>query len=414
MGLLTVIAEALHSLTKNVVRTGLSILGIVIGIAAVIAMMAVGTGTQKAVEEEISRLGDDWLVVWYEGRRRGAVRRREGVLPTVVQDDVQAIREQCQGIRALTLAHFFDGKQVVSPISNYNTTIRGMEPSCFDIFRWNVLRGRKMNDQDNALRCKVCWLGMTVVEELFGTLEPLGQTIRIDKHPVEVVGILEPKGSDANGEDLDDVVVMPLTTTQTLLAGNFPPRVFFAATESGVPVQVVKERIRTLLRERHKVGEGDEEPYGMFDRSVYAEARGRMTGAFKTLMTFIASISLLVGGVGIMNIMLVSVTERTREIGVRMAIGAKSRHILTQFLSEAVVLCGIGGVLGFSLGWALANFTVSSFMGVLTRGLTVECELSYTMVAVAISVSAGVGIFFGFYPAYRASRLDPIDALRYE
>ena len=414
MGLLTVISEALHSLTKNVVRTGLSILGIVIGIAAVIAMMAVGTGTQRAVEEEVSRLGDDWLVAWYEGRRRGAVRRKGGVLPTVVQDDVKAIRDQVRGIRALSLAHFFGDKQVVSSIGNYNTTVRGMEPPCFDIFRWDVLRGRKMTDEDNALRYKVCWLGMTVVEELFGTHEPLGQTIRIDRHPVEVVGILMPKGSDSEGEDLDDVIVLPLATSQTLLAGNYPPRMFFAATEYGVPVQVVKERIRTLLRERHKVGPDEEEPYGMFDRSMYADARGRMTGAFKTLMTFIASMSLLVGGVGIMNIMLVSVTERTREIGVRMAIGAKSRHILTQFLCEAVVLCAIGGVLGFSLGWALANFTVSSFMGVLTRGLTVECELSYTMVAVAIGVSAGVGIFFGFYPAYRASRLDPIDALRYE
>jgi putative ABC transport system permease protein len=414
MGLLTVIAEALHSLTKNVVRTGLSILGIVIGIAAVIAMMAVGTGTQKAVEEEVSRLGDDWLVVFYEGRQRGAVRRKGGVLPTVVQDDVQAIREQCPGIRALTLGHFFGDKQVVSAIGNYNTTVRGFEPSCFDIFRWDVLRGRKMTGEDNARRYKVCWLGMTVVEELFGTLEPLGQTIRIDRHPVEVVGILMPKGSDAEGEDLDDVIVMPLSTTQTLLAGNYPPRMFFAAAKYGVPVQAVKEQIRTVLRERHKVGPDEEEPYGMFDRSVYAEARGRMTGAFKMLMTFIASMSLLVGGVGIMNIMLVSVTERTREIGLRMAIGAKSRHILTQFLCEAVVLCAIGGVLGFALGWALANFTVTSFMGVLMRGLAVECELSYTMVGVAIGVSTGVGIFFGFYPAYRASRLDPIDALRYE
>ncbi len=414
MGLLTVIAEALHSLTKNVVRTGLSILGIVIGIAAVIAMMAVGTGTQKAVEEEVSRLGDDWLVVWYEGRRRGAVRGQGGVLPTVVQDDVEAIREQCKGIRALSLAHFFNEKQVISTIGNYNTTVRGFEPSCFDIFRWDVLRGRAMTDEDNVLRSKVCWLGMTVVEELFGTLDPLGQTIRVDRHPIEVVGILAPKGSDADGEDLDDIVVMPLATVQVLLAGNFPPRVFFAAAEAGVPVQAVKQRIQTLLRRRHKVGPDEEEPYGMFDRSVYAEARGRMTGAFKTLMTFIASISLLVGGVGIMNIMLVSVTERTREIGVRMAIGAKSRHILTQFLCEAVVLCAVGGMLGFALGWALAKFTTDRFMATLTRGLTVECEISYAMVAVAIGISGAVGVFFGFYPAWRASRLDPIHALRYE
>ncbi len=414
MGLLTVLAEALHSLTKNVVRTGLSILGIVIGIAAVIAMMAVGTGTQRAVEEEVSRLGDDWLVAWWEGRRRGAVRQKEGVRPTVVQDDVEAIREQVRGIRAMSLAYWFGGKQVISAISNYNTMIRGMEPSCFDIFRWDVLRGRTMTEEDNDQRRKVCWLGMTVVEELFGGMDPLGETIRIDRHPIEVVGVLMPKGSDADGEDLDDVIVMPVATSQTLLAGNRPPSVFFAAAERGVPIQTVKERILALMRKRHKVGPDEDDPYAMFDRSRYADARGRMTGAFKTLMLIIASMSLLVGGVGIMNIMLVSVTERTREIGVRMAIGAKSRHILTQFLCEAVVLCGLGGLLGFALGWGLAHFTTQNFMTTLTRGLTVECELSYTMVAVAIGVSGAVGVFFGFYPAWRASRLDPIDALRYE
>jgi len=190
--------------------------------------------------------------------------------------------------------------------------------------------------------------------------------------------------------------------------------VFYAAAYDGAGVKEAKEQIQALLRERHHVGEDEEEPYGMWDRSEFAETQGRMTGTFKTLLTFIGSISLLVGGVGIMNIMFVSVTERTREIGVRMAIGAKSRHILTQFLCESVVLCAIGGVLGFALGWVLASFTAYSFMEELTQGLKVECELSYTMVAVAIGVSAGVGIFFGFYPAWRASRLDPIHALRYE
>ncbi len=414
MGLLTLIVEALYSLRKNVVRTGLSILGIVIGIAAVIAMMAVGTGTQKAVEHEISLMGDDWIVVWYEGRRRGAVRRQGGVLPNMAHDDVAAIRAECRAVRAVSLAHNFGGKQVVSSYGNHNTLVRGIEPPCFSIRRWEVLRGREMTKEDIALRNKVCWLGTTVAEKLFGTFDPIGQTIRVDRHPVEVVGLLEPKGSGGGGDDLDDLILMPLTTTQTLLAGNRPPRMFYAAAANAGAVAEAREQIRRLLRRRHRVeGEGDE-PFGIWDRSQFAETRGRMTATFKTLLTFIGSISLLVGGVGIMNIMLVSVTERTREIGVRMAIGAKSSHVLTQFLCEAIVLCAIGGVLGFAVGWALANFTAYSFMEDLTGGLGVECELSSAMVAVAIGVSAAIGVFFGFYPAWRASRLDPIDALRYE
>ncbi|MBN1345503.1 MAG: ABC transporter permease [Phycisphaerae bacterium] len=414
MGPSTLVIEALHSLTKNVGRTALSILGIVIGIASVIAMMAVGTGTERAVEKEISRWGDDWIVVWYEGRQRGGVRRRGAMMPNVVEKDVEAIREQCPAVRAASLAHYCGDRQVVSSYGNYNTNIRGVEPSCFDIRRWEIMRGREMTDQDLGQRRKVCWLGMTVVEKLFGTIDPIGKTVRIDRHPFEVCGVLRPKGSSGQGDDADDLILMPLTTAQTLIIGNFPPSVFYAAAKPTASVQEAKEQIQKLLRERHHVGQDEEEPYGMWDRSQLAESNSNITGTFKTLLTFIGSISLLVGGVGIMNIMLVSVTERTREIGVRMAIGAKSRHILTQFLCESVVLCAIGGVFGFGLGYLLAEMTTYSFMEDLTGGLTVECELSYTMVAVAIGVSTGVGIFFGFYPAFRASRLDPIDALRYE
>jgi len=414
MGLLTLIIEALHSLTKNVIRTALSILGIVIGIASVIAMMAVGTGTEQAVQEEISRWGDDWIVVWYEGRQRGGVRRRGGMPPKVVEKDVEAIRQQCPSVQAVSLAHYAGDRQVVSSYDNHNTTIRGIEPSCFGIRRWEIMRGREMTDQDLGLRNKVCWLGMTVVEKLFGTIDPIGETVRIDRHPIEVCGVLAPRGSSGRGDDADDLILMPFTTVQTLILGNYPPRVFYAAAKPGVPVQAAKEQIRQLLRERHRVGEDEEEPYGMFDRGQIAESNSRITGTFKILLTFIGSIALLVGGVGIMNIMLVSVTERTREIGVRMAIGAKSRHILTQFLCEAVVLCAIGGIFGFGLGYLLAEVTSYSLLEDLTGGLSVKCELSYTMVVVAISVSTGVGIFFGFYPAYRASRLDPIEALRYE
>ncbi len=414
MGPLTLIAEALHSLTKNVVRTALSILGIVIGIASVIAMMAVGTGTQQAVEEEMSRWGDDWIVCWYEGRQRGGLRRRTGAEAHVVKKDSEAVRDLCQSIRAVSISYNIGDRQVISSYDNHNTSVRGVEPSFFGIRRRGVLRGREMTDQDVRLRSKTCWLGLTVVEKLFGTIDPIGETVRIDRHPIEVVGILTPKGSSGRGYDADDTVFMPWTSVQTLLAGNRPPYVFYAAAKPSVSMEAAKDEILQLLRERHHVSEGEEEPYGMFDRGQLAESNTKITGTFKILLTFISSIALLVGGVGIMNIMLVSVTERTREIGLRMAIGAKSRHILTQFLCEAVVLCAIGGLLGFGLGYVLAKVTSYSLLEDLTGGLTVECELSYAMVAVAIGVSTAVGMFFGFYPAYRASRLDPIEALRYE
>ncbi len=414
MGPLTIILEALNSLSKNIGRTALSILGIVIGIASVIAMMAVGSGTQRAVEHEISQLGDDWIVVWYEGIRRGMVRGKGGVLPNMARDDARAVLDQCSTIRAVSLVHMSPGKQVVSTFGNHNTMVRGVDEPYFSIRRQEVGRGREMTSEDLTLRRKVCWLGTTVVEKIFGTIDPLGQTVRIDRHPLEVVGVLAHKGAGFGGDDMDDLVLMPQTTMESLIAGNRPPQIFFAAARSAAHLEKAREQVKALLRERHHVAQDGEEPFGMWDQAQMAEINSRMTMTFKMLLTFIGSISLLVGGVGIMNIMLVSVTERTREIGVRMAIGAKNRHILTQFLSEAVVLCSIGGVLGFALGWALANFTAYSFMEDLTGGLAVECELSPTMVAVAIGVSVGVGVFFGFYPAWRASRLNPIDALRYE
>ncbi len=410
----TLTAEALSSLSKNIGRTVLSVLGIVIGIASVIAMMAVGTGTQKAVEEQMASLGDDWIVVWYSGIRRGIVRGKGGILPNMARDDARAVLDECSKVRAVSLMHVFGGKQVVSAYGNHNAVIRGVDLPYWDIRKEEVVRGRGMVADDLGMRRKICWIGMTVVEKLFGTIDPIGQMIRVDRHPIEVVGILKPKGSGFGGDDLDDTILMPLATVESLLAGKMPPHMFFAAVKRGHTIEAAREQITELLRERHYIGENEEEPFGMWDRSEMAKMNSKMTGTFKMLLTFIGSISLLVGGVGIMNIMLVSVTERTREIGVRMAIGAKGAHILSQFLFEAVVLCAIGGVLGFVLGWVLASFTAYSFMEDLTGGMAVECEVSYTMVAVAIGVSAAVGIFFGFYPAWRASRLNPIDALRYE
>jgi putative ABC transport system permease protein len=404
MGITTVIAESLQSLGKNKARTALSVLGIVIGIAAVIAMVAVATGAQKKVEREIAAIGDDWLVVGYWGMQRAGV-RQQGAPPNIAVDDANAVRREIVTARAVSMITRM-GAQVVSSYSNYQASVRGVEPSYFDIRRWDVPVGRLMTPEDMGMRAKVCWLGVTPARELFGGVPPIGQIIRINLVAFEVVGLLAPKGVSSDGEDLDNEVLVPFTSFQTMLAGNRPPRAFITAAAPGVTLDLLRSDIRGLLRQRHRLADGEDDGFRMWDRQESAEANTAATQAFNLLLTSIASISLLVGGVGIMNIMLVSVTERTREIGLRMAIGAQSTHILGQFLCEAVVLCSIGGLIGFAAGCGVADFVAWR--------LGWETEISYWMAAVAIAFATAVGLFFGFYPAWRASRLDPIEALRFE
>lgn len=405
MSPLTIIAESLHSLDKNKVRTFLSILGIVIGVAAVIAMVAVATGAQRKVEREIAAIGDDWLMIGYWGMQRSGVRRQSATPPNMTRDDAEAIARECSTVRAVSPTNRIS-IQVVSGFGNYQTACMGVYPSFFDIRRWTCLVGRPLNDDDMQMRSKVCCIGQTAANELFGSLNPVGQTVRVNRVAFDVVGLLTPKGTSSDGRDYDDVVLFPFTSFQRLIAGNEPSGTVFAAAQPGVPLSVVKEQIRSLLRQRHRLAESEDDTFRIFDRSQAAEANAEATRTFNLLLTSIASISLIVGGVGIMNIMLVSVTERTREIGLRMAIGANGLHILGQFLCEAVLLCAIGGLLGFALGWGGSSF-VSARLGW-------ETEVSYWMAGVAIAFSTAVGLFFGFYPAWRASRLDPIAALRFE
>ncbi len=405
MGPLTVIWESLHSLGKNKVRTGLSVLGIVIGVAAVIAMVAVATGAQRKVEREIAAMGDDWLVVMYWGMQRAGVRRQASLPPNLTRDDADAIARECPGVRAASPTNRI-GAQVVSGYGNYQTAVMGAYPNFFDIRRWKCSIGRVFTMEDMEMYNKVCCIGETAAKELFGPLNPVGQTVRVNRTAFEVIGLLEPKGTGTDGRDYDDIIVFPFTSFQRMIAGTEPSATLLAAGKPGVSLSTVTEQIRAVLRQRHRLADHEDDTFRIFDRSLMAQANAEATRTFNLLLTSIASISLIVGGVGIMNIMLVSVTERTREIGLRMAIGADSIHILGQFLCEAVVLCTIGGLLGFAAGWGASNMVA--------RQMEWETEISYWMAAVAIAFSTAIGVFFGFYPAWRASRLNPIDALRTE
>jgi len=405
MRLLTILAESLHSLGKNKIRTALSILGIVIGIAAVIAMVAVATGAQRRVEREIAAIGDDWLMIGYWGMQRTGVRRQEGTPPNMTRDDAEAILRECPAVRVVSPTNRMTA-QVVSSFGNCQTSVQGAYPSYFDIRRWVCTTGRLFTTEDMQRHAKVCCIGVTAANELFGAVDPVGQVVRVNRVPFEVIGLLSPKGVGTDGRDYDDVVLFPFTSFQRLIAGSEPSATIFAAAQPGVSLATATEQIRQLLRQRHRVAEDQDDPFRIFDRSVTAQAATEATRTFNLLLTSIASISLLVGGVGIMNIMLVSVTERTREIGLRMALGARALHILGQFLCEAVVLCAIGGLVGFVGGWGVAR--------VVSQQVGWETEVSYWMAGVAIAFATAVGVFFGFYPAWRASRLDPITALRYE
>jgi putative ABC transport system permease protein len=405
MNPLSVISESFRSLGKNKVRTALSILGIVIGIASVIAMVAVGAGAQRKVEAEIQSIGDDWVMIMYWGMQRSGVRKQSAMPLNMTRDDAEAVERECPAVRAASPMNRMS-MQVICAYGNYQTSIMGVYPNFFDIRRWACSVGQPFTLEDMQMNNKVCVIGTTAARELFGSVNPVGQTIRVNRAAFEIGGLLESKGTSSDGRDNDDTILFPYTTFQRVIAGNEPSGSFIAASRHDMPLSVAKEQIRQLLRQRHRVPDEEDDPFRIFDRSQAAQLVAESTQTFNMLLTIIASISLIVGGVGIMNIMLVSVTERTREIGLRMAIGANGWHILGQFLCEAVILCVVGGMFGFLGGWGVAQ--------VVSDKLGWAIDISYWMAGIAVAFASIVGLFFGFYPAWRASRLDPIEALRYE
>jgi len=397
-----------RALRVNKMRSALTMLGIIIGVGAVIAMVAVGTGASRKIAEQMASMGSNLLIVLPGATTAGGVRMGAGTQSTLTMSDAEAIQRECPAVS--DVAPTLNGTaQIVFGHLNWSTGVIGTTPSYLVVRDWDLSAGRSFTTQDVKSATKVCLLGQTVVDNLFGDQNPVNQTIRIMNVPFTVVGLLSPKGQDARGHDQDDMVLVPVTTAQKKLFGTqFPGmvRIITVKAKSADDLSDAERQITELLKQRHRIGPKQDNDFTVRNLTQMMEAREQSSKVMTLLLAAIASVSLLVGGIGIMNIMLVSVTERTREIGIRMAIGAKTWDIRLQFLIEALTLSLIGGVIGIIAGVSTAMI-LSSVSGWPTI-------VSAASIFLAVGFSGFIGIFFGFYPAYKASLLNPIDALRYE
>jgi putative ABC transport system permease protein len=399
---------ALRALMVNKMRSALTMLGIIIGVGAVIAMIAVGSGAKARIEEQIASMGSNLIMVMSGSSTSGGLRFGAGTVPTLTVDDAKAIVAEIPAVKYVA-PNTTGIAQVVFGNQNWSTIVNGTVPEVLEIRDWPLSSGRPFTQQDVDGATKVCLLGNTVVENLFGGIDPIGQIVRIKKVPFTVIGILAPKGQSTWGQDQDDIIFVPLTTAQKRLFGmQFPGMVRVIAVQAWGPEMVneAEEQITNLLRQRHRIQPNQESDFSVRNLTEVMSSREQSANVMSLLLGSIASISLIVGGIGIMNIMLVSVTERTREIGIRMAVGAKGRDILLQFLIESLVLSLIGGILGIGIGIA-GTLVLSTF----TQWPTL---FSIEAIFLAFLFSGSVGVFFGFYPARKASLLNPIEALRYE
>ena len=399
---------ALRALTVNKMRSALTMLGIIIGVGAVIAMVAVGTGAKQRIADQIASMGSNLLIVLSGSSTSGGLRFGSGTVPTLTVDDAKAIVNEIPGVKyvAPTLG---GAAQVVFGNQNWSTIINGTTPEALEIRDWSLSSGRSFTQQDLDGASKVCLLGQTVVDNLFGGIDPVGQVIRIKNLPMTVIGVLATKGQSTQGQDQDDTIIVPLTTAQKKLFGmQFPGMVRLILVQATTPevMKDVENQINDLLRQRHHIQPKQDNDFSVRNLTEIMSTAEQSAKVMQYLLLAIASISLIVGGIGIMNIMLVSVTERTREIGIRIAVGAKGRDILLQFLIESLVLSLIGGTMGIGIGVA-GTLILSSF----TQWPTL---FSIEAVLLAFLFSGSVGVFFGFYPARKASMLNPIEALRYE
>ena len=399
---------ALRALWVNKMRSFLTMLGIIIGVGAVITMLAVGTGASEKIAEQIASVGSNLIMVIPGSITQGGIRMGSGSHSTLTKDDADAIEKECSAVSAVapivnTTAQAVYGNQ------NWATAIYGTSPGILAVKDCALVAGRNFVDQDIRSATKVCILGQTVVDNLFGGIDPIGQIVRIKKVPFTVIGILETKGQSIMGQDQDDVVYIPLTTAQKKIVGTSMPgmvRSIMVKARSAEDMSLAERQVTELLRQKHRSGPNKEDDFTVRNLSQMMQVAEQSANVMTILLGAIASISLLIGGIGIMNIMLVSVTERTREIGIRMAIGAKTLDIRIQFIIEALTLSMIGGIFGITLG-VTGSYILSAAAG----WATIVSPLS---IILAFGFSGLVGIFFGFYPAYKASLLNPIDALRYE
>ena len=399
---------AYKALGRNKMRSSLTMLGIIIGVGAVIAMIAIGSGAKARIQEQIASMGSNLLIVLSGSATSGGIRFGSGSVPTLTVEDSKAIASELSAVKYA--APVLQGvAQIVFGNQNWATITFASTPEVLLIRDWPVVKGRSIIQSDVEGAAKVCLLGQTVVDNLFGDIDPVGQVVRVKQFPFTVVGVLSTKGQTTWGQDQDDVVYVPLTTGQRLLFGQqFPGMVRSIAVQATGPdtMNLAEDQITGLLRQRHRIRANQDNDFSVRNLTEAMSAAEESAKVMSILLGAIASISLLVGGIGIMNIMLVSVTERTREIGIRMAVGARGRDILWQFLVEALVLSLIGGIIGIILGVGASQLISQMFKW--------PTLISINALLLSFSFAGGVGIFFGFYPARKAAQMDPIEALRYE
>jgi putative ABC transport system permease protein len=401
---------ALVALAANKVRTALTMLGVIIGVAAVVTMMAVGAGAQGRVEEQIRSLGSNLIIVLSGSITSGGVRLGAGSQLTVTEDDARAMERDIESIQ-VAAPTVRGGVQVIAGNANWSTALFGVTPGFLEARDWDTATGRRLTSEDVEGATKVAVLGQTVAQSLFGATDPIGQVIRVKKVPLTVVGVLTRKGQSTQGQDQDDVLLVPLSTAKKKILGTSQANaravnaILVKVREPGA-MKGVEQSIRVLLRQRHHLQGSQDDDFTLRNLSELLESQEASSRVLSLLLAAIASVSLVVGGIGIMNIMLVSVTERTREIGLRRAVGARRRDILVQFLIEAITVSLVGGLSGIVCGMAAA-WAIGHFAGW-------QAPIQARAVVPAFLFAGAIGVFFGFYPARQASRLNPIDALRHE
>ena len=410
MNLLAALRSALRALAANKLRSVLTMLGIIIGVAAVITMIAVGRGATDRVQEQMKGLGSNIMLVLPGGITQGGVRLGAQTGQGLTEEDALAIAREILEVQ-VAAPSMRTGAQVVLGNTNWSTTIFGTTNDYLEAREWPLSGGRGFEAAEIQGSAKVAIIGQTVAQQLFGDADPLDQVIRVKKVPVTIVGLLEKKGQNSMGQDQDDVVFVPISTYRNRIQGGTAGKLkrvgsISVKVREGQNMKAAEENIKELLRQRFKVQPGADDPFSIRNLTEILQAQEAASRVMTLLLAAVAGISLVIGGIGIMNIMLVSVTERTREIGLRMAVGARGRDILAQFLIEAVTLSLIGGAIGVLLG-AVATWAVGQFAGW-------QVSMTAASIVLAAGFSAFVGIFFGFYPARRASKLLPIQALRYE
>jgi putative ABC transport system permease protein len=396
---------AAGSIVKNKMRTMLTMLGIVIGIGAVIVMVAVGHGAQSQIESQIKSLGTNMLVITPGTTAQGGASQGAGTFNRLTIEDAEKLKSESTLLAAVSPV-VVTRTQVIGGDGNWRTSVNGVSTDYLVIRDWSVTSGTLFSDDDVQAKRRVVVLGATVAANLFPGQDPTGAQVQLGRSPFTVVGVLAPKGQTASGTDEDDVVLVPYTTAQDRLAGRTFIAQILASAETANQIPAAMNEIEGIMRESHRIGRGMPDDFTVRDQTAIAAAATSTTSVMSGLLAAIASISLIVGGIGIMNIMLVSVTERTREIGIRMAIGARGSDVLTQFLVESVAMSVLGGIVGLAVGYGGA-----ALLGHLTGWATATPA---SAVILAVGFSAAVGVFFGYYPARKAAALDPIQALRYE